>query len=126
MDKGFRWFCKWAMAVSRRGPGRKILFVDELWQWCDARSIPDELGDVVRTGRTEGLELLSATHSPRDYHRDIRRMVTEWVCFNTVEPADVDAIRPYFAGVDRITTLPRGKFIAYSRESGQELAGQIF
>ncbi len=126
LPEALRWFCQWSFAVSRRGPGRKILYVDELWQWVDAHTLPDELADVVRTGRTEGLELLTATHSPRDYHRDIRRMVTEWVCFNCVEPADLDAVRPYFAGVDRCSSLPLGHFLAYSREHGTELAGQVF
>jgi len=126
LKAGFRWFCHWAFETSKRGPGQKVLFTDEQWQWCDALSIPTELENVARTGRVHGLELLSATHSPRDYHRDLRRLVTEWVCFNMVEPADLDAIRPYFSRVDQCATLPRGSFLAYNRESGAELAGRLF
>jgi hypothetical protein len=126
LKDAFRWFCQWTFDCSRRGPGKKVLFVDELWQWCDAQSIPAELENVARTGRVEGLELLTATHSPRDYHRDLRRLVTEWVCFNMVEPKDLEAVRPYYAGVDKIAQLPRGAFIAYNRESGAELAGRVF
>ena len=122
---GFRWFCKWALAVSQRGTGRKILFVDELWQWVDARSSPDELQDVVRTGRAEELELLNATHSPSEFHISIRRLVTEWICFGMKEPRDLDAVRPYFSGVDRCRNLKKGEFIAYNRNSGGELAGKI-
>ena len=76
--------------------------------------------------RVHGLELATATHSPRDYHRDLRRLVTEWVCFNMVEPADLDAIRPYFLGVDKCAQLPRGSFLAYNRDSGGKLAGRVF
>ena len=121
-----RWFCHWVFEVSRRGPGKKILFVDELWRFVDAHSLPAELEKVARMGRAEGLELLSATQHPRDYHRDLRAEVTEWVCFNTIEPGDLDAVRPYFRGVDRVASLPRGAFIAYNRESGAELAGTVF
>jgi len=126
LKEGFRWFCRWAFDCSKRGPGQKVLFVDELWQWCDGLSIPAELENAARTGRVHGLELITATHSPRDYHRDLRRLVTEWVCFNCVEPADLAAVRPYFPGVDKAAQLPRGNFLAYNRESGGELAGKLF
>ena len=69
---------------------------------------------------------MSFTQYPRDYHTDLRGAVTEWVCFNTEEPAELDSVRPYFAGVDRVAALPRGSFIAYNRDSGAELAGKLF
>jgi hypothetical protein len=39
---------------------------------------------------------------------------------------ELDAVRPYFRGVDRVADLPRGSFIAYNRESGAELCGKLF
>ena len=30
--EAFRWFCDFTFQASRRGPGRKILLVDEIWQ----------------------------------------------------------------------------------------------
>jgi hypothetical protein len=42
------------------------------------------------------------------------------------EPGELDAVRPYFRGVDRVAEMPRGEFIAYNRESGAELAGRLF
>ena len=53
---------------------------------------------------------------------DLRRRL----CFATQEPGELDAVRPYFRGVDRVAALPRGAFIAYNRESGEELAGRLF
>jgi len=126
LKDAFRWFCNWAFQTSERGPGRKVFFVDELWQWCDARSMPAQLDTVNRIGRHVGLELLTATHRPRDYHSDLRSQVTEWVCFNCIEPADLDAVRPYYAGVDKVATLAKGHFIAYNRKNGAELAGKLF
>lgn len=76
-------------------------------------------------GRAENLELLTATEHPRDYHRDIRAEVTEWVCFSTDEPGDLDAVRPYFRKVDRVANLPRGSFIANNRETGAELSAAV-
>ena len=122
----FRWFCHWVFESSKRGPGKKILFVDELWKFVDSQKLPSELEKVARMGRAENLELLTATQHPRDYHRDIRAEVTEWVCFSSDEPGDLDAARPYFRGVDRVSQLPRRSFIAYNRDSGEELAGKLF
>lgn len=122
----FRWFCQWLFEVSKRGPGKKVFFVDELWRFVDAQSLPAELERVARMGRAENLELLTATQHPRDYHRDIRAEVTEWVCFSMTEPGELDAVRPYFRGVDRVAALQRGEFIAYNRESGAELQGRVF
>jgi len=122
----FRWFCAWVFEVSKRGPGKKILYVDELWHFADAQSLPVELEKIARMGRAENLEFLSSTQHPRDYHRDIRAEVTEWVCFSTDEPGELDAVRPYFRGVDRIAGMAKGSFIAYNRDSGQELSGKLF
>jgi hypothetical protein len=126
LPAGFRWFLFWVMEVCRRGPGKKILLVDELWQWCDARTIPEDLENVVRTGRVENLELLSCTHRPREYHVTIRSMATEFVIFNLCEPAELDAIRPYWSGVDEAATLAKGEFVAINRDSGGKLRGRVF
>jgi hypothetical protein len=56
----------------------------------------------------------------------VRRLATDWVCFNICEKDDLDSIRNYFAGVDRCKTLPKEAFIAYNRDSGGTLAGRVF
>jgi hypothetical protein len=49
----------------------------------------------------------------------------EFVAFNTVEPAELDAIRPYWSGVDKAAP-PKGSYLAFNRDSGAELAGRMF
>jgi hypothetical protein len=126
LPDGFRWFCHWAFEASKRGPGKKLLFVDELWQWANQYSMPEEFENVIRTGRTEGLGFMSATHSPREYHEIVRSQCTEFVAFNTVEPRQLKSIEPYWPAVHKAADLPRGAFLAYNRESGSELAGKLF
>ncbi len=126
--RAFAWFCQWVFAQSQSGPGRKILFVDELWKFVEPRAdmVPYELQTILREGRSENLELLMATQFPKDYARPIRASVTEWICFNTEDPDDLAAVRPYFSGVDAAAELPRGSFISYCRDSGATLAGKLF
>ena len=42
------------------------------------------------------------------------------------EPGELDAVRPYFRGVDRVAQLPRGSFIAYNRARGADVEGKLF
>jgi hypothetical protein len=127
-ERAFAWFCHWVFEASRRGPGKKVFFCDELWKFVGNRadSLPVELSRIIREGRAENLELITATQFPKDYARPLRASVTEWVCFSTNEPAELDAVRPCFRGVDQVAQLPRGSFIGCNRESGAELAGKLF
>lgn len=126
--RAFNWFCHWTYEVCKRGPGKKIIFVDEHAQFVENRAdrLPAELETIIRQGRGENIELLMSTQFPKDYARPIRASVTEWVCFSTTEPDDLDAVRPYFRGVDAVASLPRGSFIGYNRDSGKQLAGKMF
>lgn len=126
LQNAFKWFCDWMLKVSARGAGQKVFFADEVWQHMDARSVPVELEDSVRTGRAENLTVLLATHRPSEYHRNIRALVTEWVCFHTVDTNDLDAVRPYFSGVDCVATMPKGQFISYNREDGELIQARLW
>src|SRR4051812_40765518 len=33
--QAFLFFCDWVLNVSKRGPGKKLVLVDEIWQWQD-------------------------------------------------------------------------------------------
>jgi DNA helicase HerA-like ATPase len=126
--RAFRWFCHWLFQVCQRGPGNKVLFVDEMRRFVPSRSdlVPWEVDQIFREGRAVGLETVLATQYPRDYSKNIREEVSEWVCFNINEPDNLEAVRPYFPTVDRVASLPRGSYLAYNRESGAELAGKLF
>ena len=77
------------------------------------------------TGLAAG-EALAGSPIPRDFFKTIREEVTEWVCFNINEPDNLDAVRPYFSGVNRVTALRPGEYLAFNRNSGAEMGGRIF
>ena len=38
---------------------------------------------------------------------------------------DLDALRPYYPGVDKVAAPPKFHFLACNRDSGAELAGKL-
>jgi hypothetical protein len=123
---GVRWFCEWAFAVCKRGSGRKIIYLDELREFQSKFRLPHEIGRIARMGRSVGLNLLTSTQFPRDYHADLRGSVTEWICFQCAEPAELAAVREYFPGADAAAKLAKGSFVAFNRDSGATRAGRLF
>jgi len=126
--RAFRWFCQWVFAVCQRGEGKKVLLADEMSMYVDKLSsqMPYEVQLIARQSRTVNLGLILSTQFPKDFPPELRKSVTEWVCFNTNDPADLDAVRPYFSGVDQVAELPTGEFIAFNRDSWAELRARLF
>ncbi len=126
--RAFGWFCSWAFAVAARGPGKKILFVDEVRTLVPARSdqIPPQLEKIFREGRELNLELLLATQFPRDLATPIRDAHTEWVAFNSEEPDNLAVLRPYVRDVERVARLRLGQYLAVNRNTRAELSGRMF
>ncbi len=124
----FRYFCEWVYNASRRGPGKKLFLVDEVWQWQDNMSIPKELALVVQTGREENIELVCATQLPHKVNAAITGQSTELVCFRLGEPLALARVRELGGDPDAVESLPMGSFISYNRLAGPEsqLAGKVF
>lgn len=126
LETAFDWFCRWSFEACQRGPGRKILFCDDSWEFSAARNLTKDLARVVKLGRFHHLEYFGVTHRPQEYNITIRSLVTEWVAFNTVERADLEAVADYWPGVEKAATLPPGTFIAYNRNTRAELSGRLW
>jgi hypothetical protein len=124
----FKYFCQWVYDASRRGPGKKLFLVDEVWQWQDNMQIPRELALVVQTGREENIELVCATQLPHKVNASITGQSSELVCFRLGEPLALARVRELGADAD-VSALPLGSFVSYNRlQSGpdSQLAGRVF
>lgn len=124
--KAFDDFCLWVYQTSTGGPGVKVLAVQELWQWCDARNMPRGLRLCTQAGREHGIQLLLDTQEPHRLNSSILGQTTELVCFRLQEPKAWECIRELGADVDRVRNLPLGKFISLNRLSGATLEGKLF
>jgi hypothetical protein len=122
----FSFFCKWAFASSQRGPGKKVVLVDEIWRWCSPNGIPKELAMIAQAGRAENIELISATQLPHKVHASITGQSTEIVCFRLAERLALASIQELSADPEQVRTLPLGSFVSYNRITGTHLAGRLF
>jgi hypothetical protein len=124
--QAFRFFCQWVYDVSQRGPGKKLLLVDEVWQWQDNNQIPRELALCAQTGREEHIELVLATQLPHKVNAAITGQSTELVCFRVDERLALQCVRDLRGDPEAVQALPMGHFIAYNRLSGGRLSGKVF
>ena len=122
----FRFFCEWVYEVSKRGPGKKILLVDELWQWVTPYFIPREFATAVQTGREENVELLTCSQLPHKIHSSVTGQSTELVCFRLQEPKALQCVRDLGGNPAEVSELALGHFIAWNRLSGVKLLGSVF
>jgi hypothetical protein len=123
LESAFRFFCEWVFQAAGRGPGRKILVIDEVWKYCSPLNIPAELALTIQTGRKRGLETVFCTQRPNRLNEAITNEVSELVCFrlqgdNAVRLVDSLAGRPIAA-----PDLPLGEFLAVNLDSGGSICG---
>jgi len=122
----FRYFSKWAYAASKRGDGKKLFVVDELWQWCTDDAIPVELAMLSQCGREENIELVTCTQRPELVNASITGACTELICFRLDEPDALRTVKKLGADPESVSRLPLGEFVARNRLSGGLLRAKIF
>jgi len=126
IKNAFRWFCQWVFHASARGPGKKLLLVDEVWQRQTNMDIPRELALCVQTGREENLELVCATQLPHKVNASITGQATELVCFRLCEPLALNRVKELGGDPAVVSDLPLGQWVSYNRLSGGKLTGGVF
>ena len=122
----FDWFCNWTFNCATRGPGEKILAIDELWLWVNNRVMPRNFRLCTQAGSEYGLRILALTQEPHNVNSSVVGQTTELICFRLQEPKAWDCVKALGADVERVKNLPLGSFISYNRLSGGSLAGRVF
>lgn len=122
----FRFFCRWVFTVCQRGPGRKVLLIDEVWKYCTPQAIPLELAECVQEGRKVSLDLMFATQRPNVLNESITNEVTEAVCFALSGPNAVRTMAGLDVPEEVSLALVNGQFYAVNRDSGGTLRGRVF
>lgn len=128
----FRHWCKWVFDCSKRGPGKKMVCIPEVWRHCNPDSIPQELALLIQAGRELGIETITDTQHPERLNASITGAATEIVAFRLQDPKSLRSLQTVLscsgisADVAEVSALPLGSFIAWNRLSGGRLAGTVF
>ena len=125
----FKFFCEWVLQSCRRGEGKKLVLVDEIWRWCSPTFIPPALANLSQAGRMENIELVTATQRPNLVNESITGQTTELVVFRLAAPNAIRSAVNLSDGKlspDTISALPLGQFIALNRNSGALLRSKVF
>jgi hypothetical protein len=125
--EAFNFFCTWVCDVSKRGPGRKLVLVDEVWQWVTPHYIPLPFATLTQASREDHVELITCTQTPQKLNDSVAGLSTELVCFKLQTGSKaLEYVTNLDADEDAVANLPMGHFIAYNRLSGGKLAGKLW
>lgn len=124
--EAFAWFCGWTFAAAGRGPGRKVLLVDEVWRYCNNWTLPAELAACVQTGRVRELDLIFATQRPNRLNEAISGEATELVCFWLQGERALKTVEGLGADSAVVVGLARGEFVAMDTGTGETTRGRLW
>jgi len=125
LDAGLEFFCEWALAMSQRIPGDKLLVIDEIWRYCNPQSLPEFLGTVIQTGRRFGLTLMLNSQEPNRLTGTIANGMSELVCFRLQGMRALDWAEEYGFQREEVQILPVLSYVARNLDTGGELRGKI-
>ena len=120
------WFLRWSYQRAQSLPGRKLLFVDEVWKHCNPHQIPQPLAEWVQDGAKWGCECLFATQTPNKLNSAITGQLTEVVSFRLQEKNALEFSAGLGLNVEELPKLQKGEFLALNLYSGGELRGRLF
>lgn len=120
-----RHFCRYVRSRAKRGPGRKLVLIAELWNFCTEDSIPPELAMLAQDGRADGVEFVFDTQRPERLNPSLVGAATEIVCFRLDERNALRTVGQMGHDAEAVRVLPLGSYISRTIQ-GAELRGQVF
>jgi len=127
--RAFRQFCQWVFHVAGRGPGKKQIYLPEIWRFCSPDSIPPEFASLLQMGRELNVHLLVDTQRPELANPSVIGQSTELVCFKLLPSGQPDCpvktVARLGADPEAVKALPFGKFISYDRLDGLIASGML-
>lgn len=124
--RAFRFLCEWCLAQGERTGRRVVLLADEVWEYCDPYTLPDELARLLQQGRKKNVEGVFGAQRPNKVNGSIFNEATEMVCFRLQERAGLNAMEEYGFPRDIIERLPYGSFHALNKRTGAAMAGRVY
>lgn len=111
----FDFICKFAMEI-----GDCSIYVDELALFCSPHWMPDNMQNVIRLGRHQGVRFVATTQRPPDIHSLVLSQAKRWYLFQTHLPRDIQFLRQFVPDIERVLNLPVGECIVWSPTASVE------
>lgn len=124
--EAFDWFARWSYGQACARPGRKTLFVDEVWKLCTPQQIPQPLAEWVQDGAKFGCECLFATQTPNKLNAAITGQLTEVISFRLQERNALEFAEGLGFVPEDLRGLALGSFVALNLFSGGVRRGKVF
>jgi hypothetical protein len=119
-------FCRYVRAVSKGGPGQKLVCIAELWNFCNEDSIPAELAMLAQDGRSDNVRFVFDTQRPELLNPSIVGAAYEVVCFRHHESNALKAIGKMMGHDPRsVASQAKGEFVSRTLDGGR-ISGKLF
>jgi len=123
--EALRHFCRYVRHTCKGGPGRKLVCIAELWNFCTEDSIPAELAMLAQDGRSDGVEFVFDTQRPEKLNPSIIGAATEIVSFRLDEKQALKSVATMQHEPEEVRALPFGSFVSRTVQGGV-LRGKVF
>lgn len=123
---GLEWFASWSYEKAAGMPGRKVLFVDEVWRYCSPHVLPAGLARWIQDGRSVGCETVFATQRPNRVNEAITNEATEFIAFRLQGANALARAKDLGANPEELRNLAPGAFVAINCETGGELRARLW
>ena len=120
-----RYFAAFVRNVSKRGPGRKLFAVAELWNFCTEDSIPAELAMLAQDGRSDEVQFVFDTQRPEKLNPSVIGAATEIVSFRLDEKQALKTVAEMGHDASQVRALPFGSFVSRTL-NGASVSGKVF
>ena len=128
--RAFRWWSEWVKSSCEDGPGKKIIYIPEIWRLCTPDSIPAGFATLIQMGRELGSHVICDTQRPELVNESVLGQSTEFILFK-LQPTALDAIRvvrrmfPNAPAIEK-PEWPLGQFWSVNVLSGETETGRMF
>ncbi|MGC3958125.1 MAG: hypothetical protein QM813_09365 [Verrucomicrobiota bacterium] len=119
-------FCRYVRAASKGGPGRKLVCIAEVWNFCTEDSIPPEMAVLAQDGRGDRISFVFDTQRPELLNGSLVGAATEVVAFRLDEKHAKRAVGGMMGhDPEQICRLDKGQFVSRHLD-GRSVIGRLF
>jgi hypothetical protein len=103
-----------------------MLMVEELGNYCDAYSAPENFDILIRIGRNRGIGIIAINQRPRRIWNNMVALIDHWFIFKCDLPKDIEFFEEYI-GKQRAESLKSLQkwFFYYKNDEVTQLCNPI-